>query len=63
MEKDQLFIPSGFDSKNLIDELCRGDMMLQRADGSLLSYEEVLGPLFEELNSKKLTSRAAASLK
>ena len=44
MEKDQLFIPSGFDSKNLIDELCRGDMMLQRADGTLLSYEEVLGP-------------------
>ena len=28
MEKEQLFIPSGFDSKNLIDELCRGDMML-----------------------------------
>ena len=28
IEKDQLFIPSGFDSKNLIDELCRGNMMI-----------------------------------
>ena len=50
IEKDSLFIPSGFDTKNLIDELCRGNLMIQRPDGTLQSYEDVLRPQFEELN-------------
>lgn len=44
LEKDLLFIPSGFDSLNLVKELCRGDIYTQAADGSELSYEDVIRP-------------------
>ena len=44
LEKDQLFIPSGFDSLNLINELCKGTMLTQASDGTELSYEDVVRP-------------------
>ena len=47
VEKDELFIPSGFDSLNLIRELCKGGGVLtQGPDGQPLSYEDVLRPQF-----------------
>ena len=45
VEKEELFIPSGFDSLNLIRELCKGSGMLTiGSDGQPLSYEDVLRP-------------------
>ena len=52
-EKEALFIPSGFDSLNLIRELCRGNVLVQGADGSDLSYTEVMVPLFQVLKDDK----------
>ena len=42
VEKDELFIPAGFDSLNLIRELCKGQ--LTGPDGQPLSFEDVLRP-------------------
>ena len=50
-EKDLLFIPSGFDSLNLIQELCRGSTYTQAADGSELSYEDVIRPQIQALSA------------
>ena len=45
VEKEELFIPSGFDILNLIRELCKGSGMLTTgSDGQPLSYEDVLRP-------------------
>ena len=52
-EKEALFIPTGFDSLNLIRELCRGNVLVQGADGSDLSYTEVMVPLFQVLKDDK----------
>lgn len=55
VEKDELFIPSGFDSLNLIRELVKGSGSLTTGpDGQPLSYEEVLRPQFTAMgNSQK----------
>ena len=46
LEKEELFIPSGFDSLNLIQSLAKGNVLTQGADGQPLSYEDVLRPQF-----------------
>ncbi len=54
VERDLLFIPTGFDSKTLIAELCSGNSMLTTgSDGQPLSYEEVLRPAFMAMNNNK----------
>lgn len=52
VEKDELFIPSGFDSLNLIRGLSKGGGMLtQGPDGQPLSYEDVLRPQFTAMGA------------
>ena len=51
VEKDELFIPSGFDSLNLISGLSKGGMLTQGADGQPLSYEDVLRPQFSAMGT------------
>ena len=52
VEKDELFIPSGFDSLNLIRELCKGGGVLTTgSDGQPLSYEDVLRPQFTAMGT------------
>lgn len=47
VEKDELFIPAGFDSLTLIRELCTGSMF----DSSQpQSYEDYLRPQFSNMN-------------
>ena len=41
---DSLFVPSGFDSANLINELCKGNLLLQGKEGEQKSYEDFLRP-------------------
>jgi hypothetical protein len=59
VEKDELFIPAGFDSLNLIKELCKGQ--LTGADGQPLSFEDVLRPQFTAMSSSKGYGKAQAS--
>ena len=47
MEKDELFIPAGFDSLTLIRELCTGSMF---DSDKPLSYEEYLRPQFTAIS-------------
>lgn len=53
IEKDELFIPSGFDSLNLIRSLEKGNMLTQGSDGKPLSYEDVLRPQFMAMAQSK----------
>jgi hypothetical protein len=41
LERENLFIPAGFDTPNLIQELVKGSMMVGPTGDSLL-YEEVI---------------------
>ena len=50
VEKDLLFIPSGFDSLNLIRDLCKSNVLTQGPDGQPLSYTEVLQPQFKAMS-------------
>ena len=44
-EKDNLFIPSGFDSVNQIEALKKGIIGAVGADGQPLSFEDVIKPI------------------
>ena len=62
VEKDELFIPTGFDSLNLIKQLQSGSVMMTGPDGQPLTYEDVLRPQFTAMNnpsSKQFTGRGA----
>ena len=61
MEKDELFIPSGFDSLNLIRTLEKGNVLTQGPDGQPLSYEDVLRPLFTAMASQKTFGKVSAA--
>lgn len=61
VEKDQLFIPAGFDSLTLIRELCSGSMFTSGTDGKPLSYEEVLRPQFHAMNQSRSKSGKGAT--
>ena len=63
VEKDELFIPTGFDSLNLIKQLQSGSVMMTGPDGQPLTYEDVLRPQFTAMNnpnSKQFTGRGGA---
>ena len=62
VEKDELFIPAGFDSLTLIRELCSGNSMLIGPDGQPVSYEDVLRPQFTAMNnnSRQLGGKSLA---
>lgn len=53
LEKEVLFVPSGFDSLNLIRSLEKGNTLTTGADGNPLSYEDVLRPQFTAMSSQK----------
>ena len=62
VEKDELFIPTGFDSLNLIKQLQSGSTLMTSPDGQPLTYEDVLRPQFTAMNnpnSKQFTGRGA----
>lgn len=59
VEKDELFIPSGFDSLNLIKTLEKGNVLNVGPDGKPLTYEEVLRPQFASLSSAKQFGKGA----
>ena len=62
VEKDELFIPTGFDSLNLIKQLHSGSTLMTSPDGQPLTYEDVLRPQFTAMNnpnSKQFTGRGA----
>ena len=62
IEKDELFIPTGFDSLNLIKQLQSGSAFMNGPDGQPLTYEDVLRPQFNAMNnpnSKQFTGRGA----
>jgi len=44
VDKDSLFIPSGFDSLNLINELAKETGRTTGADGAPLEFEDVIKP-------------------
>jgi len=51
VEKDELFIPSGFDSLTLIREVTTGSAGL--SGGQQQSYEDFLRPMFTAMNSNR----------
>ena len=61
IEKDELFIPSGFDSLNLIQSLAKGNVLTQGSDGQPLSYEDVLRPQFQAMANSKQFGKAQAA--
>lgn len=61
MEKQDLFIPAGFDTPNLIRESFQTTPALQSTDGTDLGYEDVLRPQLEDLASNKFSARAAGA--
>ena len=63
VEKDQLFIPAGFDSLNLISQLCPDAKFMTGPDGTPLSFEDVLRPQFTAMSqggNKQFGKQAAA---
>jgi len=56
-ESDTLFIPAGFDSMNLIEELTKGTVLVG-SDGSEQIYEDVIQPQQAQGSAKRLVKQA-----
>ena len=58
LEKENLFIPAGFDSPTLIQELVKGSMFVDPSGEPLIYEEIVVKPDFNSNASGKQASRS-----